>query len=95
MPAGDVVSSARHPLRWADPYFWRRERRPRRAVTPRRFLLCSTPAQGHVAPLLAIARRLVDDGHDVVFFTTRTTATGRRTSVPDSYPWLPMTMSTI
>jgi UDP:flavonoid glycosyltransferase YjiC (YdhE family) len=36
-----------------------------------------------VAPLLAIARRLVDDGHDVVFFTTqhyqdRVTAVGAR-----------------
>jgi UDP:flavonoid glycosyltransferase YjiC (YdhE family) len=36
-----------------------------------------------VAPLLAIARRLVDDGHDVVFFTTphyrdRATAVGAR-----------------
>jgi UDP:flavonoid glycosyltransferase YjiC (YdhE family) len=39
-------------------------------VTPRRFLLCATPAQGHAVPLLAIAGRLVDDGHQVVFFTT-------------------------
>jgi UDP:flavonoid glycosyltransferase YjiC (YdhE family) len=39
-------------------------------VTTRRFLLCSTPAQGHIAPLLPIARRLVDDGHEVVLFTT-------------------------
>jgi UDP:flavonoid glycosyltransferase YjiC (YdhE family) len=37
---------------------------------PRRFVLCTTPAQGHTAPLLALARRLVDEGHDVVFFTT-------------------------
>jgi MGT family glycosyltransferase len=37
----------------------------------RRYVLCSTPAQGHTAPLLALARRLVDEGHDVVFFTTR------------------------
>ena len=36
----------------------------------RRFVLCTTPAQGHTAPLLALARRLVDEGHDVVFFTT-------------------------
>jgi MGT family glycosyltransferase len=37
---------------------------------PRRFVLCTTPAQGHTAPLLALARRLVADGHEVVFFTT-------------------------
>ena len=36
----------------------------------RRFVLCATPAQGHAAPLLALAARLVGDGHDVVFFTT-------------------------
>jgi UDP:flavonoid glycosyltransferase YjiC (YdhE family) len=39
-------------------------------ATPRRFVLCTTPAQGHTAPLLALARRLVGDGHEVVFFTT-------------------------
>jgi len=39
-------------------------------MTSRRFVLCSTPAQGHTAPLLALTRRLVDDGHEVVFFTT-------------------------
>jgi UDP:flavonoid glycosyltransferase YjiC (YdhE family) len=32
--------------------------------------LCTTPALGHTAPLLALARRLIEDGHDVVFFTT-------------------------
>jgi MGT family glycosyltransferase len=37
----------------------------------RRYVLCTTPALGHTAPLLALARRLVDEGHDVVFFTTR------------------------
>ena len=57
------------------------ERGRRRAVTPRRFLLCATPAQGHAVPLLAIAGRLVGDGHQVVFFTTehyrgKVTATG-------------------
>jgi UDP:flavonoid glycosyltransferase YjiC (YdhE family) len=36
----------------------------------RRYVLCTTPAQGHTAPLLALARRLVDESHDVVFFTT-------------------------
>jgi UDP:flavonoid glycosyltransferase YjiC (YdhE family) len=36
----------------------------------RRFVLCTTPAQGHTTPVLAVARRLVDEGHDVVFFTT-------------------------
>ena len=36
----------------------------------RRYVLCTTPAQGHTAPLLAVARRLVGEGHDVVFFTT-------------------------
>ncbi|HEX3797008.1 MAG TPA: nucleotide disphospho-sugar-binding domain-containing protein [Acidimicrobiales bacterium] len=49
----------------------------------RRFVLCTTPAQGHTAPLLALSRRLVSDGHDVVFFTTehyrdKVTATGAR-----------------
>ena len=33
-------------------------------------MLCTTPAQGHTAPLLAVARRLIGEGHDVVFFTT-------------------------
>jgi UDP:flavonoid glycosyltransferase YjiC (YdhE family) len=52
-------------------------------VTPRRFVLCATPAQGHAVPLLAIAGRLVRDGHQVVFFTTehyraKVTATGAR-----------------
>ncbi len=52
-------------------------------VAPRRFLLCTTPAQGHTAPLLALARRLIHDGHDVVFFTTahyreKVEATGAR-----------------
>lgn len=37
---------------------------------PRRYLLCSTPALGHTVPLLALSRRLVHDGHAVVFFTT-------------------------
>ena len=36
----------------------------------RRFVLCTTPAQGHTAPLLAVARCLVGEGHEVVFFTT-------------------------
>jgi MGT family glycosyltransferase len=36
----------------------------------RRYVLCTTPAQGHTAPLLALARRLVGEGHEVVFFTT-------------------------
>ena len=36
----------------------------------RRYVLCTTPALGHTAPLLALARRLVGDGHQVVFFTT-------------------------
>jgi UDP:flavonoid glycosyltransferase YjiC (YdhE family) len=40
------------------------------ATVRRRYVLCTTPAQGHTAPLLALARRLVHDGHDVVFFTT-------------------------
>jgi UDP:flavonoid glycosyltransferase YjiC (YdhE family) len=52
-------------------------------VTPRRFLLCATPAQGHAVPMLAIAGRLISDGHQVVFFTTahyrdRVAATGAR-----------------
>jgi UDP:flavonoid glycosyltransferase YjiC (YdhE family) len=40
------------------------------ATVRRRYVLCTTPAQGHTAPLLALARRLVYEGHDVVFFTT-------------------------
>ena len=40
------------------------------AAAPRRYLLCTTPAQGHTAPLVALARRLVNDGHAVTFFTT-------------------------
>ena len=36
----------------------------------RRFVLCTTPAQGHTAPLVAVAGRLVAEGHEVVFFTT-------------------------
>ena len=36
----------------------------------RRFVLCTTPALGHTAPLVAVARRLIADGHDVIFFTT-------------------------
>jgi len=36
----------------------------------RKYLLCTTPALGHTAPLLALATRLVGEGHDVVFFTT-------------------------
>ncbi len=41
-------------------------------MTPerRRFVLCTTPAQGHTAPLVALSGRLVADGHEVVFFTT-------------------------
>jgi UDP:flavonoid glycosyltransferase YjiC (YdhE family) len=49
----------------------------------RRFVLCATPALGHTAPLLAVARHLIADGHDVIFFTTehyrqRAEATGAR-----------------
>jgi UDP:flavonoid glycosyltransferase YjiC (YdhE family) len=49
----------------------------------RRFVLCTTPAQGHTVPVLAVARRLVQEGHEVVFFTTahyrdRVEATGAR-----------------
>ncbi len=49
----------------------------------RRFLLCATPAQGHTAPLLALSRRLVEDDHEVLCFTTehyrdKVTATGAR-----------------
>ncbi len=39
-------------------------------VRARRFVLCTTPAQGHTVPLRALARRLVGEGHQVVFFTT-------------------------
>src|ERR1700722_7158639 len=49
----------------------------------RRFVLCTTPAQGHTLPLVALAGRLVGEGHDVAFFTTehyrsRVEATGAR-----------------
>jgi MGT family glycosyltransferase len=40
------------------------------AAIRRRFVLCTTPAQGHTAPLVALASRLISEGHDVVFFTT-------------------------
>ena len=40
------------------------------SAQPRRFVLCTTPAHGHTAPLVAVAGRLVADGHEVVFFTT-------------------------
>ena len=83
---GTVTVSTDHGLegsrcrRRADPSAlgWRR----RRAMT-RRFVLCTTPAQGHTAPLLAVARRLIGEGHDVVFFTTehyrdKAEATGAR-----------------
>jgi UDP:flavonoid glycosyltransferase YjiC (YdhE family) len=48
---------------------------------PRHYVLCTTPAQGHTVPLLALARRLVEQGDDVTFFTTshygdRVAATG-------------------
>ena len=36
----------------------------------RRFVLCTTPAQGHTAPLVALAGQLIAEGHQVVFFTT-------------------------
>jgi UDP:flavonoid glycosyltransferase YjiC (YdhE family) len=54
---------------------------PRPETRRRRYVLCTTPALGHTAPLLALARRLVGEGHDVVFFTTphyfeRVVATG-------------------
>jgi MGT family glycosyltransferase len=39
-------------------------------MSEQRFLLCTTPAQGHTAPLLALSRRLVGDGHAVTCFTT-------------------------
>ncbi len=59
------------------------ERHRHQIVTPRRFILCTTPAQGHTAPLLSVARQLVADGHEVVFFTTehyraKVEATGAR-----------------
>jgi MGT family glycosyltransferase len=52
-------------------------------VTPQRFILCTTPAQGHTAPLLSVSRQLVAEGHEVVFFTTehyrdKVEATGAR-----------------
>jgi MGT family glycosyltransferase len=36
----------------------------------RRFLLCTTPALGHTVPLLAVSRRMVEQGHEVAFYTT-------------------------
>jgi MGT family glycosyltransferase len=36
----------------------------------RRYLLCTTPALGHTVPLLAVARRLVEQGDEVAFYTT-------------------------
>ena len=34
-----------------------------------KYLLCASPIQGHVAPVLAIARDLVERGHDVAMLT--------------------------
>ncbi len=56
---------------------------PTGPVTPRRYVLCTTPAHGHAAPLLAVAHRLIGEGHDIVFFTTehyrdKVEATGAR-----------------
>jgi MGT family glycosyltransferase len=42
----------------------------REPAAGRRYVLCTTPAQGHTAPLLALAGRLVDEGNAVVFLTT-------------------------
>src|SRR5690348_13035083 len=36
---------------------------------PLDILLCSTPVHGHVTPLLAVSRALVDRGHRVHFLT--------------------------
>jgi len=33
------------------------------------YLLCASPIQGHIAPVIAIARDLVDRGHDVTVLT--------------------------
>jgi hypothetical protein len=41
---------------------------------------------GHTAPLLALARRLVDDGHEVVFFTTEHYRDRVRRPAPASCP---------
>lgn len=48
-----------------------------------RLLLAATPAQGHVAPMLAVARHLVGHGHEVVVLTSphfaeQAAATGAR-----------------
>ncbi|WP_348787443.1 nucleotide disphospho-sugar-binding domain-containing protein [Leifsonia sp. NPDC080035] len=48
-----------------------------------RILVCSTPVHGHVTPLLAVSRALVERGHDVHFLTgarylSRAAATGAR-----------------
>jgi UDP:flavonoid glycosyltransferase YjiC (YdhE family) len=40
------------------------------APVHRRYLLCTTPALGHTAPLLALSRRLVEQGDEVAFYTT-------------------------
>lgn len=50
---------------------------------PLRILICSTPVHGHVTPLLAVSKALVDRGHDVHFLTGaryagRAAATGAR-----------------
>ncbi len=36
----------------------------------RRYLFCATPALGHTVPLLAVSRRLVEQGDEVAFYTT-------------------------
>ena len=40
-----------------------------RAADPLSLLICSTPVHGHVTPLLAVARTLAAQGHDVRFLT--------------------------
>lgn len=50
-------------------------------------LLCSTPVHGHVTPLLAVARSLVSDGHDVRFLTG---ARYRRAVEQTGARWMPL-----
>jgi UDP:flavonoid glycosyltransferase YjiC (YdhE family) len=38
-----------------------------------KILIASTPATGHLNPLLAVGRILIAEGHEVAFLSVRTT----------------------
>ena len=66
-PVVDALELPAGAARW-----WRADRDAggRAPSVRRRYLLCTTPALGHTVPLLALSRRLVDQGDEVAFYTT-------------------------